>query len=96
MKDDQDKPDFTLIPPFSIEEVAKVFTYGAKKYEPFGWLFVEHAIDRYLAATLRHVFSYLQDMDKVDEESGLSPLAHAAASLLIACEHEIRNREKHK
>ncbi|MEO0479048.1 MAG: dATP/dGTP diphosphohydrolase domain-containing protein [Planctomycetota bacterium] len=84
---DNDKPSFWLIPHEPLLEVAKVLTYGASKYEEDphdrNYLRVEDGERRYLDAVLRHMNSHLRG-EKSDPESGLSHLAHAASSLLMA------------
>lgn len=37
VKNDQGKTMMGLLPPDALEETAKVFTYGAKKYSPYNW-----------------------------------------------------------
>jgi hypothetical protein len=46
---------------------------------------------RYWDAASRHMNSWL-DMESLDLESGKSHLAHAAASILILLELELRNK----
>ena len=59
-KYDEDKPRLDLVPPSLIEAVGIIRTYGTKKYgDPDGWKKVEP--DRYLAALIRHLCSYMED-----------------------------------
>lgn len=95
MKLDGGKSRLELLPPAAIEAVGCVLGYGAKKYAPGNWKHVEDGQNRYLAASLRHVFAYLRG-EELDSESGESHLAHAACSLLFVLElkdHE--RRPKH-
>jgi hypothetical protein len=71
-----------------ITEVARVLQYGAfeaprpdgsKGYGEDNWQGVENALDRYYAATLRHLAAGAG----VDEQSGLSHLAHALTCVLF-------------
>lgn len=84
-KNDQGKPRLELIPPFALEEVAKVMEFGAEKHglysylEGFSWC-------EMVGGILRHVYKFLRGEDK-DDESGLSHLAHAAARCLIMVEY---------
>ena len=95
MKHDGGKPRLELLPPAAIEAVGRVLGYGAEKYAPGNWKHVADGQNRYLAASLRHVFAYLRG-EELDSESGESHLAHAACSLLFILElkdHE--RRPKH-
>jgi len=83
-KFDQDKPRTELIPPSAILEVAKVLAFGAKKYSDDNWKKCENN-KRYLGAALRHIFQY-ESGEMIDNETGLSHLSHAVASLLFALE----------
>jgi len=82
VKHDDGKPRFDLIPPTALEEVAHVFTFGASKYSPGNWAKVPDYRSRYLAAAYRHINAYHQGKI-LDDESGYTHLAHAAACLLI-------------
>lgn len=87
-KDDGEKPRPDLIPAKAEAEVARVLAFGAKKYAPENWRKVPDAKNRYIAAALRHINAY-RDGRRVDEESGLHPLAHAIASLLFVTELDL-------
>jgi len=79
MKFDTDKLRYDLIPPESMEALAKVLTYGAKKYKPGNWKNATN-IDRYTAALYRHLEAWRKG-EEVDEESGLPHLAHAITNV---------------
>lgn len=81
-KFDQDKTRLDLVYPQFVENVGKVLTFGAKKYEPNNWQKVEDPVNRYYAAALRHLIAWREGEDK-DPESGLSHLAHAACNLMF-------------
>lgn len=81
VKYDECKPDFSLHPPIALEEIAKVWSFGAQKYESFNWA-KGFAWRRPVAAALRHIFAWLSGQD-VDPESGISHLAHAACNLFM-------------
>ena len=54
-KYDQDKLQYTLIPPHALAEVARNLTIGLKKYkERDNWKKVPNAEQRYLDALYRH------------------------------------------
>jgi hypothetical protein len=87
MKYDEDKPSYTLIPANSEEAVAKVLTFGAKKYDRDNWKKVNNAEWRYVDAALRHISSHRRG-ETIDPESGLPHLAHAICSLYFLLELE--------
>jgi len=86
MKFDGDKPSYALIPPFALNEVAKCLTYGAKKYAPENWRYVDDAQRRYFDAAQRHLWALARNED-IDPESGLPHAAHAIVSLMFYMEH---------
>ena len=79
-KHDQDKVRFDLIPPKELEEVAKVFTFGAKKYSDYNWQGLK--VSRLVASLLRHVYAWVQGKS-IDPETGLSHLSHAVCNCLM-------------
>lgn len=91
MKFDDDKVRLDLIDPEFIEGVGLVLTFGAKKYGPNNWQDVEDAVNRYYAATLRHLMAY-RSGDVNDAESGISHLFHAACNLMFLAHFERENK----
>jgi hypothetical protein len=89
MKFDKNKPDYSLLPFAAVDEVVKVLTYGAAKYDRFNWEKVEAV--RYQAATMRHFSTHMQG-EKIDPESGISHLAHAICSLLYLLDFELKKK----
>lgn len=86
VKFDAGKPMMSLVPQNALLEVAKVMTYGAKKYSPDNYLKGEMLVpERLVDAALRHVNSYLTGTSE-DHETGLHALVHATASLMMATE----------
>ncbi len=81
-KFDLDKPEYGLIPPQCLDEVARVLTVGAKKYERDNWRYVEDGPRRYFDAAQRHLWAYKRG-EILDPETGLSHLAHAVCSLMF-------------
>jgi len=89
-KFDNEKPRMDLLPMDALLEIAKVMTFGAKKYGERNW---EEGIDpqRFRGAILRHDAAY--EMGEIkDPESGFSHTAHKACSALM--ELALRLREK--
>lgn len=81
VKQDQDKPRWDLVPFDALDEVAQVFTYGARKYADRNW---ERGMawGRLLAAALRHLAAWARGEDH-DPESGHRHLAHAGCCVLM-------------
>lgn len=83
--------DFSLIPTKIIEAIRDVRIYGTQKYkDPDNWKQVE--IKRYIDALARHILAAWDDPAKVDEESGLLHLSHAACNLAFILELMEENR----
>jgi hypothetical protein len=84
-KHDAEKPRWDLLPFAAVSAVVDVLTFGAKKYAPDNWRTVPEARRRYTAAALRHTVAWWRG-ERVDAESGLPHLAHAACCLLFLAE----------
>lgn len=95
----KDKLNFSDMPLEALIEVAKVTTMGAKKYGRLNWQKGQPLSD--LAdATLRHLIGDEKHKgaftgERVDPESGLLHLAHAAWNILTII-HQLRDNEKYK
>ena len=86
-KADAGKPKLSLVPPQIIFDIAAVREFGNSKYgDSENWKTVE--VERYRDAAFRHLLRYIQDPNGVDEESGLSHLAHLACNVAFLCELE--------
>ena len=86
-KADAGKLQLTLVPRQIIRDIAKVRMYGNQKYgDPENWKQVEP--ERYRDAMMRHLLSYLDNPESVDEESGLKHLWHLACNVAFLCELE--------
>ena len=81
-KYDSGKPEFSLLPPWALESVAKVLTFGAEKYDVDNWKHVSNGEYRYRNAALRHINDYVKG-EKIDPESGCNHLAHAICCLMF-------------
>lgn len=88
-KDDQGKPRWDLLPPDGLEEIVKVLTFGANKYNDRNW---EHGMKwgRCFRALMSHSWAWWRGEDK-DPETGLSHMAHAGCCLLFLLSYELRN-----
>lgn len=91
-KYDSGKPMYNLLPADALEEVVKVLTFGATKYnEPAheeNWRKVQHPEQRYFAAMQRHVWATRKG-EMNDPESGISHYAHAITNLLFLLQAQL-------
>ena len=83
VKHDGEKPAMGLLPPKALEEEAKVWTFGAKKYDAWNWT-KGFKYTRIIGALLRHTTAIMRGED-VDPESGCLHAAHirCCAAMLI-------------
>lgn len=88
IKYDNGKPEYGLLPPFALEEVAKVLTFGAHKYDRDNWKKVNDGQRRYFDAAQRHAWA-IKRGETHDTESGLHHAAHAITCLLFFLETEL-------
>jgi len=97
LKYDDNKLRYTLIPPVALKGLAEVLTFGAAKYAPDNWKYVENGKVRYLDALYRHLEAY-RSGEILDPESGLSHLKHILtnAVFLLYFEFEDENKGKKK
>lgn len=70
-----------LLPLEEIEDIVRVYHAGAKKYGPNRWQNLEDGINRYRAASQRHMMEYLRG-NKIDEETGCYHLACCAWNII--------------
>lgn len=98
-KYDSGKPMYNLIPADALEEVVKVLTYGAIKYnEPIdqeNWRLVDNPHPRYHAAAQRHQWADWKG-EEVDPESNLYHIAHAISSLMFRLQLKIEQNKQNK
>ena len=83
IKFDGGKIRLELLPPFALNALGAVLTYGAKKYGDQSWRQVEP--DRYEGALLRHMTAYM-DGEFFDEESGMPHLWHVLCNVVFLVE----------
>jgi hypothetical protein len=90
IKDGRIKPRLSLIPQLALIETAKVFTYGANKYDEYN--FSQGAKNTtYVDASLRHINKYLCN-NNIDDESNLYHLAHAISNLMMVLDNDLINK----
>lgn len=81
-------PRYDLIPSDSMHAIALVLAYGAEKYEPRGW----ESGDRWgkcFSSCMGHLWAWWRG-EKLDPESGLPHLAHAACRAMFLLAYEMR------
>ena len=87
-KYDSGKPQYGLIPPNALKQVAEVLTFGATKYGPDNWRHVDNAKERYFDALQRHVWEWKMGQ-QTDPETSKHHMAHAICCALFIAELEI-------
>lgn len=85
-KFDGDKPRMELISSVALTELAKVLTFGAKKYAPNNWR-NGIAYSRIVGACFRHLNAYNAG-EMNDPETGLSHMAHLLCEAMFLLEFE--------
>jgi hypothetical protein len=88
-RNNQGKPQWSLVDFPSLEGTVRVLEFGAKKYAPHNWrkgLPTTEICD----SLLRHTFAYLNGEDN-DPESGLSHVDHIQCNAMFL-KHMVQNR----
>lgn len=87
VKHDAEKIRTDLYSTVALEELAKVLTFGARKYGAQNWR-RGMAWSRLLGAAIRHIFAFMRG-ENLDHETGLPHLAHAMCCLMFLLEYYI-------
>jgi hypothetical protein len=89
---DASKPMLSLLIDFrlALTEVAKVGTFGARKYSRGGWQHVDDGVNRYTDAMLRHLLA----ASDIDADSGMIHDAQVAWNALARLELRLRGAVK--
>lgn len=91
-KADKGKLELSLVNPQLVKAVAEVRMYGTEKYgDSENWRKVEPK--RYVDALYRHLLAYIEG-NEVDEESGLSHLAHMACNISFLLDEDYLKEHK--
>ena len=85
------KPSFDLIPLAALEDCAKVFDYGRRKYADWNWA-KGMAWSVPLGCILRHLAAWQRGED-TDAESGLPHLGHIMCNLVMLSTYDRTFRE---
>ena len=84
VKADYGKPLVRLVPSEIVRCIARIREYGTAKYkDPENWENVE--VERYSDAMYRHMLSYIDDPNGLDEESGFPHLWHIDCNVAFLC-----------
>jgi len=83
---DDGKNRFDLLPPWSIDQIAQVYTYGTIKYDDDNWR-KGMPWRKVIGPLLRHLFKWLRG-ERWDNESGLHHLSHCAWQCMALMEYE--------
>lgn len=98
-KYDSGKLRYDLIPADALQEVVRVLTYGATKYnegyDEENWRKVDHKDRRYFSALMRHSWAPKLGEDN-DSETGIHHYAHAITNLLFLLQNHIENSKINK
>ena len=100
-KSDKEKLRWELLPIEEIEELVKVMTFGANKYnedpQDPNWKKLDDGFNRYYAALMRHLVE-VRKGNFIDEESGLKHMScvifNAIALSYFAKKEESKIKEK--
>ena len=92
-KYDSEKADYSLVPPNALDDIAKVLTFGAKKYDRDNWKNLEDLDNRYFAAAQRHLWA-LRKNETHDPETNIHHAAHAICCLMFIIEFYYLQNEK--
>ena len=91
IKNDDSKVRLELLSPIAMTEIARVLTFGAKKYSEHNWR-NGFKWSRLLGAAMRHLLAFIGGENK-DPETGLSHLAHAGCCIMFLLEHETTHKD---
>lgn len=84
VKYDEGKVQYSLIPPYALQAVARNLTVGLRKYpSKNNWQLVPNAKEKYLDALMRHLESYRRGV-KYDPESSVPDMHELSAVIANA------------
>lgn len=85
LRHNEGKNRLDLVPPILEEEVGKVMTFGAQKYEPYNWA-RGMKWSKCIASAKRHLAAFEKGED-FDPESGLKHLAHLGCNVAFLLDY---------
>lgn len=86
---DSGKNRYDLLPPYPLDELAKVYTFGTVKYDADNYL-KGMPWRKVIGPALRHLYKWLRG-EKNDSESGIHHLAHCIWNLMSLMMYEKYN-----
>lgn len=81
-----------LLPLPALEEIAKVFTAGAKKYGENRWQNLDNGYERYKGALLRHL-TEIEKGNEIDSDTGCMHIAQVATNAIFMTYIKMRERD---
>jgi hypothetical protein len=93
VKYDMGKPDLSLCPKVALEEMAKAFMIGEKKYGRYNYL-KGMEVHRLVAAAMRHLTAFNEGEDYDPEYGTTKHLGHALASIAMILDMEANKTMK--
>jgi len=94
LKYNEGKTRLSLVDPFFIRELAKVFEYGLTKYAEGSWrMFKLEDAQALIDPAMRHTDAY-RDGEYYDKDSGLPHLMSAAWNLMLIHYHTQANTQR--
>jgi hypothetical protein len=101
IKYDDKQPRWSLLPLNVVEEIVKVLTLGAMKYQDNNWKHVEPFEDRYFSALMRHLRKWQSGIpfdndlyEKYGQE--ISHLALAGCNIIFLLWKELKDRRENR
>ena len=96
VKHDSEKLRWDLLPFREVRQVVAVLNHGAARYDDYNWQLVRPFFRRYFNAMMRHIYARFFLRRRLDPDSGLPHLAHAACCLLFLMwgDNEIRKKKR--
>ncbi len=85
---DEGKEPYHLLAPELLESVSRVLDWGQRKYAPRNWEKGMHW-SRVFGSLMRHMWKWWRG-ENIDNETGLSHLAHAGANIMFLIAYEQR------
>lgn len=91
-KNDEEKNRLELMPYDALWEIGKVYTFGARKYDPNNWA-KGIKFTRVFGALMRHCWAWYYGEDN-DKETGLNHMVHAAWNAITLIAYTIRGMKE--
>ena len=83
VKHDSEKLRWDMLPFREVRQIVAVLNHGSDKYDDYNWQRVQPFFRRYFNAMMRHIYARFFRRQRLDPDSGLPHLAHAASCILF-------------